>query len=162
MKKGKIHQVNSTTNQIKNIFITSNKLSLTHSRRDSKVMWSTVNKLRGKIPPANANSDIDADKFNSYFAFISNSSHYIESTHKLSEPHNINYITPSIVYYILNESFSEGTGSDGLPGWFFKLIFPAICEPLSTIYINCIKQTFFPAHWKNSIINHIKKMNNPT
>ena len=53
-------------------------------------MWSTVNKLRGKIPPANANSNIDADTFNSYFASISNSSNYIEPTHKLSAPHNNN------------------------------------------------------------------------
>ena len=92
-------------------------------------MWSTVNKLRGKIPPANANSNIDADKFNSYFASISNSSNYIKPTHKLSAPHNINYITSSTVYYILNKSFPKGTGSDGLPGWFLKVISTAICEP---------------------------------
>ena len=104
MRKGKIHQVTSTTNQIGNIIITSNKLSLTHSKRRRKAMWSTVNKLRGKIPPANANSNIDADKFNSYFASISNSSNYIEPTHKVSAPHNINYITSSTVYYILYKS----------------------------------------------------------
>ena len=63
-------------------------------------MWSTVNKLRGKIPPSNANSNIDADTFNSYFAFISNSSNYIEPTHKLSAPHNINYVTSSTVFLI--------------------------------------------------------------
>ena len=125
-------------------------------------MWSTVNKLRGKIPPANANSNIDADEFNSYFASTSNSSNYIEPTHKLSAPHNINYITSSTVYYILDISCPKGTGSDGLPGWFFKLISPAICEPLSTIYNNCIKQAFFPAQWKHSIIHPIKKINNPT
>ena len=67
-------------------------------------MWSRVNKLRGKIHLANANSNIDADTFNSYFASISNSSNYIEPTHKLSTPHNINYITSSTVYYILNKS----------------------------------------------------------
>ena len=108
-------------------------------------MWSTVNKLREKIPPENANSNIDADTFNSYFAFISNSSNYIEPAHKLSAPHNINYINSSTVYYILNKSCLKGTGSDGLPGWFLKLISSAVCEPLSTIYNNCIKQAFFPA-----------------
>ena len=118
-------------------------------------MWSTVNKLRGKIPPANANSNIDADKFNSYFASISNSSNYIEPTHKLSAPHNINYTISSTVYYILNESWPKGTGSDGLPGCFLKLICPAICESLSTIYNKCIKQAFFPAQWKNIIIHPI-------
>ena len=137
MKEGKIHQATSITNQIRNIIITSNKLPLANSRRGSKAMWSTVNKLRGKVPPANANSNIDADKFNSYFASISNSSNYIELTHKLSAPHNINYITSSTVHYILNKSCPEGTGSDGLPGWFLKLISPATCEPLSTIYNNC-------------------------
>ena len=70
-------------------------------------MWSTVNKLRGKIPPANASSNIDAAEFNSYFASISNSSSYIEPTHKLSEQHNINYITSSTVYYILNKSWPK-------------------------------------------------------
>ena len=157
MRKGKIHQATSITNQIRNIIITSNKLSLAHSKRGSKAMWSTVNKLRGKIPPANANSNIDADTFNSYFAFISNSFNYIEPTHKLSAPHNINYITSSTFYYIFNRSCPKGTGSDGLRGWFLKLISPAICEPLSTIYNNCIKQAFFPAQWKNSIIHPIKK-----
>ena len=66
------------------------------------------------------------------------------------------------MYYILNKSCPKGTGSDGLPGWFFKFISPAICEPLSTIYNNCIKQAFFPAQWKHSIIHPIKKINNPT
>ena len=108
-------------------------------------MWSTVNKLREKIPPENANSNIDADTFNSYFAFISNSSNYIEPAHKLSAPHNINYITSYTVYYILNKICLKGTESDGLPGWFLKLISSAICEPLSTNYNNCIKQAFFPA-----------------
>ena len=108
-------------------------------------MWIIVNKLRGKIPPANANTNIDADEFNSYFASISNSSNYIEPTHKLLAPNNINYITSSTVYYILNKSCPKGTGSDGLPGWFLKLISPEICEPLLTIYNNCIKQEFFPA-----------------
>ena len=145
MRKGKIHQATSITNQIRNIIITYNKLSLAHSKRGSKAMWSTVNKLRGKIPPANANSNIDADKFNSYFASISNSSNYIEPTHKLSAPHNINYITSSTVYYILYKSCPKGTEYDGLPGWFLKLISSEICEPLSTIYNNCIKQAFFPA-----------------
>ena len=125
-------------------------------------MLSTVNKLRGKIPPANANSNIDADKFNNYFASISNSSNYIEPTHKLSAPHIINYIKSSTVYYILNKSCPKGTGSHGLPGCFLKLISPSICEPLLTIYNNCIKQAFFPAQWKNSIIHPIKKINNPT
>ena len=162
MRKGKIHQVTSITNQIRNIIITSNKLSLTISKKGSKAMWSTVKKLRGKIPPASANSNIDADKFNSYFASISNSSNYIEPTHKLSAPHLINYTTSSTVYYIFNKNCLKGTGSDGLPGWFLKLICPAICEPLSTIYNNCIKQAFFPAQWKNSIIHPIKKINNPT
>ena len=157
MRKGKIRQATSITNQIRNIFVTSNKLSLAHSKRGSKTMWNTVNKLRGKIPPANANSKIDADTFNSYFASISNSSNYIEPTHKLSAPHNINYITSSTLYYIFNRSCPKGTGSDGLPGWFLKLISPAICGPLSTIYNNCIKQAFFPAQWKNSIIHPIKK-----
>ena len=93
-------------------------------------MWRTMNKLHGKIPPANANSNIDADKVNSYFASISNSFNYIEPTHKLSEPQNINYIPSSTVYFILNpKSCPKGTGSDGLPGWFHKLISPAICEP---------------------------------
>ena len=45
-------------------------------------MWSTVNKLRGEIPPANANSNIDADTFNSYFAYISNTSNYVEASSK--------------------------------------------------------------------------------
>ena len=125
-------------------------------------MWSTVNKLRGKIPLENANSNINADKFNSYFATISNSSNYIEPAHKLSAPHNINSITSSTVYYILYKSYHKGTGSDGLPGWFLKLISLEICESLSTIYNNCIKQAFFPAHWKYSIIHPIKKINNPT
>ena len=116
-------------------------------------MWRTMNKLHGKIPPANANSNIDADKVNSYFAPISNSFNYIEPTHKLSEPQNINYIPSSTVYYILNpKSCPKGTGSDGLPGWFHKLTSPAICEPQSTIYNNCIKQVFFPAQWKIIII----------
>ena len=84
-------------------------------------MWNTVNKLRGKIPPANANSNIDADELNSYFAPISNSSNYIEPTHKLSAQHNINYITSSTVYYILHKSCPKKTGSDGPPDWFFKL-----------------------------------------
>ena len=157
MRKRKIHQATSITNQIRNIIITFNKISLAHSKRGSKAMWNTVNKLRGKIHPANANSKIDADTFNSLFASISNSSNYIEPTHKLSAPHNINYITSSTVYYILNKSCPEGTESDDLPGWFLKLISPAICEPLSTIYNNCIKQAFFPAQWKNSIIHPIKK-----
>ena len=104
MRKGKIHQATSITNQIRNIFINSNKLSLAHSKRGCEAIWSTVNKLRGKIPSANASSNIDADKFNSYFASISNSSNYIEPTHKLSAPHNINYITSSTVYYILYKS----------------------------------------------------------
>ena len=108
-------------------------------------MWNTMKKLRGKVPPANANTNIETDEFNSYFASISNSSKYIEPTHKLPAPHIINYITASTVYYILNKSCPKGTGSDGLPGWFLKLISPAICEPLSTIYNNCIKQAFFPA-----------------
>ena len=125
-------------------------------------MWRQTNKLRGKNPPANANSNIDADKFNSHFASISNSSNYIEHTHKLSAPHTINYITSSAVYYIINKSCPKGTGSDGLTGWFLKLISPAICEPLSTIYNNCIKQAFFPTQWKNSIIHPVKKINNPT
>ena len=129
MRKGKIHQATSITNQIGNIIITFNKLSLAYSKRGSKAMWSTVNKLRGKILLANANSNIDADELNSYFASISNSSNYIERTHKLSAPHNINYITSSAVYYILNKSCPKGTGSDGLPGCFLKLICPAICEP---------------------------------
>ena len=119
-------------------------------------MWSTVNKLGVKISLANANSIIDADTFNSYFAFTSYSSNCIEPTHKLSAPHNDNYITFSTVFYIINESCPKGTGSDGLPGWFLKLISPAICEPLSTIYNNCIKQAFFPAQWKKSIIHSIK------
>ena len=106
-------------------------------------MWITVNKLRGKIPSANANFNIDAYIFNSYFASISNSSNYIEPTHKLSAPHNINYITSSTVYYILSKNCLEETGFDGLPGWFLKLISPEICEPLSTIYNNRIKQAFF-------------------
>ena len=67
-------------------------------------MLSTVNKLRGKIRPANANANIDADTTNSYFASISNSSNYIEPKHKLSAPKNINYITSSTVYYILYKS----------------------------------------------------------
>ena len=125
-------------------------------------MWNTVNKLRGKITPANANSNIDADELNSYFAFISYSSKHIEPTHKLSAPHNINYITSSTFYYILNKSCPKGTGSDGFPDWFLKLISLAIFEPLSTIYNNCIKQAFFPAQWKNSIIHSIKKINNLT
>ena len=133
MRKGKIHQATSITNQIRNIIITSNKLSLAHSKRGSKAVWSTVNKLSGKIHPANANTNIDADTFNSYFASISNSSNYIELTHKLSAPHNINYIASSTVYYILNKSCPKETGSDGLPDWFFKFISLAICEPLSTI-----------------------------
>ena len=110
-----------------------------------------MNKLRGKIPPANAYSNIDADELNSYFAFISYSSNYIEPTHKLSAPHNINYITSSTVYYILNKSCPKGTGSDGLPDWFLKLISSEICEPLSTIYKKCIKQAFFSAQWKYCI-----------
>ena len=150
MRKGQIHQATSITNQIRSIIITSNKLSLAHSKKGSKAMWSTVNKLRGKIPFSNANSNIEADKFNSYFASISNSCNYIEPTHKLSAPHNINYITSSTVYYILNKSCLKKTGSDGLTS-------SAICEPLSTIYNNCINQVFFPAQWKNSIINPIKK-----
>ena len=162
MRNGKIRQATSITNQIRNIIITSNKLSLAHSKKGSKAMWSTVNKLHGKIPPANANSNIDADTINSYFASISNSSNYIEPTHKLSAPHNINFITSSTVYYILNESCLKRTGSDGLPGWFLKLIFTAICEPLSTIYNNCIKQPFFPTQCKNSIIHAFKTINNPT
>ena len=111
---------------------------------DAKLFNSAtyVSHIKTQVPPANANFNIDADTFNSYFASISSSSNYIEPTHKLSEPHNINYITSSTVYYTLNKSFSGGTGSDGLPGWFFKLIFFAICEPLSTIYNN-IKQSFF-------------------
>ena len=104
MRKGKIHQATSITNQIRNIIITYNKISLAYSKRGSKAMWSTVNKMLGKILPANANSNIDADTFNSFFASISNSSNYIEPTHKLSAPHNINYITSSTVYYILNKS----------------------------------------------------------
>ena len=79
MRKGKIHQATSITNQIRNIIITSNKLSLAISKKGSKAIWSTVKKLRGKIHPANANSNIDADKFNSYFASISNSSSYIKT-----------------------------------------------------------------------------------
>ena len=121
-----------------------------------------MNKLRGKIPLANATSNIDADTFNSYFAFISNSSNYIEPTHELSAPHNINYITSSTVYYILVKSYPKGTGSYGHSNWFLKLISPEICEPLSTIYNKCIKQAFFPAQLKNSIIHPIKKINNPT
>ena len=121
-----------------------------------------MNKLCGKNRPANANSNIDADTFNSYFASISNSSNYIEPTHELSAPHNINYITSSTVYYIFNNSFPKGTGSDGFAGWFLKLISFAFCEPLSTIYNNCIKQAFVPAQWKNSIIHSIKMINNPT
>ena len=124
-------------------------------------MWRTANKLRGKIPPANANSNIDAYTFNSYFASISNSSNYIEPTHKLSAPHNISYIRSSTVFYILDKNCPKGAGSDGLSGWFLKLIYPAICEPLSTIYNNCIKQAFFPAQWENSIIKPVKKINNP-
>ena len=85
----------------------------------------------------------------------------ILNPHKLSEPHNINYITSSTVYYIFNNSFPKGTGSDGFASWFLKLISSAICEPLLTIY-NCIKQAFFPAQWKNSIIHSIKMINNPT
>ena len=157
MRKGKIHQVTSITIQIRNIIITSNKLSLAHSKRGGKAMWSTVNKLRGKIPPANANSNIDADTFNSYFASIFNSSNYIELTHKLSAPHKINYITSSTVYYILNKSCPKGTGSDGLPGWFLKLISPAICEPLSTIYNNCIKQAFFRLSGEIVLFTLLKK-----
>ena len=80
MRKGKIPQATSITNQIRNIIITSNKLSLAHSKRGSEARWSTVNKMLGKILPANANSNIDADTFNSYFASISNSSNYIEPT----------------------------------------------------------------------------------
>ena len=98
MRKRKIHQATLITIKIRNVVITSNKLSLAHSKRGSKATWSTVNKLRGKIPPANANSNIDADKVNSYFASISNSFNYIEPTHKLSEPQNINYITSSSLY----------------------------------------------------------------
>ena len=139
MRKGKLHQATSITNQTRNILLTSNKLSLAHSKRGSKAIWSTVNKLSGKIPPANANSNIDADTFKGYFTSISNSSNYIEPTHKLSAQQNINYITSSTVYYILNKSCPKGTGSDGFPGWFLKLMFLAICEPLSTIYNNCIK-----------------------
>ena len=66
-------------------------------------MWITVNKLRGKIPSANANFNIDAYIFNSYFASISNSSNYVEPTHKLSAPHNSYYITSSTVYYIFSK-----------------------------------------------------------
>ena len=101
MRKGKIHQTTSITNQIRNISITSNKISLAHSKRGSKAMWSIVNKLRGKIP-------------------------------------------------------------DVLPNRFLKFISLAICEPLSTIYNNCIKQAFFPAQWKISISHPIEKINNPT
>ena len=49
MRKGKIRQATSITNQIRIIIITSNKLSLANSKRGSKAMWSTVNKLRGKF-----------------------------------------------------------------------------------------------------------------
>ena len=49
MRKGKIHQATSITNQIRNTIITSNILSLAHSKRGSKAMWSTVNKISGKI-----------------------------------------------------------------------------------------------------------------
>ena len=66
--------VSSINNQIRNIFITSHKLSLANSKKSSKAVWNTVNKLCGKNLSANANSNIDADKLNSHFASISNSS----------------------------------------------------------------------------------------
>ena len=139
MRKGKILQATSITNQIRNIIITSNKLSLTHSKRRRKAMWSTVNKLRGKIPPANANSNIDADKFNSYFASISNSSSYIEPTHKLSEQHNIYYITSSTVYYIINKSCPKEQDRM-VPQAGFSNLFPmqsvSPCQPPTTIASN--------------------------
>ena len=154
---GKIHRATSITNQIRNFIITSKKFSLANSEKDSKAMWRTVNKLRGKIPPANANSKIDAYTFNSYFASISNSSNYIEPTHKLSAPHNISYITSSTVFYIFDKNFPKGAGSDGLSDWFLKLIYPAICEPLSTIYNNCIKQAFSQLSGKILLLNPLKK-----
>ena len=152
MRKGKIHQVTSITIQIRNTIITSNKLSLAHSKRGSKAMWSTVNKLRGKIPIAN----IDADKFNSYFASISKSSNYIEPTHKLLAPNNINYITSSTVYYIFNEICPKGTGSDGLPGWFLNRIFLAICELCRPSTITALNRHFFQLSGKVVLFSLLK------
>ena len=67
--------------------ITSNKLSLAHSKRGNKAMWSTVNKLRGKIPPANANSNVDADTSNSCFASLTHPN--ILNPHISYKPHII-------------------------------------------------------------------------
>ena len=118
-----------------------------------------MKKLCGKIPPANAYSNIDADTFDSYFASISNSSNYIKPTHKLS--HNINYISSSTVYYILNKSCFKGTGSDVLPGWFLKLFSPRSVSPVD--HLQQLHQAgIFPAQWKSRIIHVIKKINSPT
>ena len=74
----------------------------------------------------------------------------------------ISHLPLYIIFLIKVGTKTKGTGSDGLPGWFLKLISPAICEPLSAIYNKAIKKAFFPAQWKNSIIHPIEKINNPT
>ena len=62
-------------------------------------MWSTVNKLAVKISPANANPNIAADKFNSYFAFTSNSS-TILNPHIRYQHHTILIISHRPLYII--------------------------------------------------------------
>ena len=100
--------------------------------------------------------NIDPELFNPN-TYVSHIKTYIEPTHKLSAPNNINYITSSTLHCILNKSCPKGTGSDGLPGWFLKLISPAICEPLSTIYNNCIKQAFFRLSGEIVLFTLLKK-----
>ena len=146
MKKGNLSQAASITNRIKNIIINTNYSTLKNSRRGSKAMWNTVNKLRGKATHSttNCSNNLDADSLNKYFASMSTTTTYVEPLLKstvISHQHHLNSRT---IYHLLTKHCPTGTGSDGLPQWYLQLIAPAISTPLSIIFNNCINDSFFP------------------
>ena len=104
-------------------------------------MWCTVNKPREEAPFENAYSDINADILLLYLT------HQTILNLHISYQHHIVIIISLLILSItsLIKVALKNRGSDSLPDWFLKLISAAICEPLSTIYNNCIKRAFYPA-----------------
>ena len=170
-RRGHAEQADKLATRINHLICSERSKRLTHmAEASAKELWSAVRKSTNtsKRKPYVTRLLADPDTVNQFFAAISSTTEYSDSTvlsfkESVSESNNINdpYITAVEVEVLLRRVKNTSPGFDNIPSWVFRYCSYELAEVIADIF-NCSFQSgIVPASWLTAVVTPVPKVTHP-
>ena len=121
--------------------------------------WQVINAVTGRGHQQNGAHNYDVNAINTKFASVFHLSHnFSDLLGSLTDRNKCDFrVTPNIVRRSLSAIKSNASGTDNIPGHFYRMFLELLIMPICQIYNYCIALGYFPLLWKMANVRPIPK-----